>query len=59
MKTQPELKKYVDGDIYLKPFGLVFPGKDKNGKAKRFFFHLFLCVWTVLFQVFMNNTISK
>ena len=36
-KTQAELKKYTDGEICLKPFGLVFSGKDKHGKAKRFF----------------------
>ncbi|KAL7610282.1 hypothetical protein Lser_V15G13610 [Lactuca serriola] len=37
-KSQSELKKYVDGEICLKPLGLVFSGKDKNGKAKRFLF---------------------
>ena len=35
-KTQAELKKYADGEICLKPFGLVFVGKDKAGNAKRF-----------------------
>ena len=37
-KTQVELKKYANEEICLKPFGLVFTGKDKNGKAKRFLF---------------------
>ena len=37
-KNQAELKKFVDGEICLKPFGLVFVGMDKNGKAKRFLF---------------------
>ena len=36
--TQPELKKYAGGEICLKPFVLVFAGKDKNGKSKRFLF---------------------
>ena len=39
-KTQFELKKYVDGEISLQPFGLVFAGKDKNRKVKRFVFHV-------------------
>ncbi|KAL7582500.1 hypothetical protein Lser_V15G44572 [Lactuca serriola] len=34
-KSQAELKKYSDGEICLKPFGIVFLGKDKKGKAKR------------------------
>ena len=37
-KTQADLKKYVDGKIYLKSFGLVFSGKDKPGKSKWFLF---------------------
>ena len=37
-KTQAELKKYADGEICLKPFGLVFTRKYKNGKAKRYLF---------------------
>ena len=37
-KIQVELKKYDDGEICLKPFGLVFAGKDNNGKARRFLF---------------------
>lgn len=38
VKTQVELKKFSNDGIYLKPLGLVFFGKDKNGKAKRFLF---------------------
>ena len=37
-KSQSELKKYADGEICLKPFGMVFVGKDKSGKAKWFLF---------------------
>ena len=28
----------MDGEIYLKPFGLVFAGKSKKGKSSKFFF---------------------
>ncbi|KAL7610158.1 hypothetical protein Lser_V15G11463 [Lactuca serriola] len=37
-KKQVELKKYEDGEICLKPLGIVFAGKDKAGRAKRFLF---------------------
>ena len=37
-KTHAELKRYADGEICLKPFGLVFSGKDKSGKSKKFLF---------------------
>ncbi|CAI9285816.1 unnamed protein product [Lactuca saligna] len=33
-----ELKKFADGEICLKPSGIVFAGKDKAGKVKRFLF---------------------
>ena len=39
-KPQQELMKYVDGEICLKPFGMVFAGKDTKGKAKRFLFQV-------------------
>ena len=36
-KKQADLKKYEDGEICLKPLDIVFAGKDKAGRAKRFF----------------------
>ena len=39
-KIQLGLKKFVDGEICLKPFGLVFAGKETKGKAKRFLFQV-------------------
>ncbi|KAL7617007.1 hypothetical protein Lser_V15G03290 [Lactuca serriola] len=36
--SQIELKKYSDGEICLKPFGMVFAGKDTKGKPKKFLF---------------------
>ena len=35
---QTELMKYADGEICLKPFGMVFAGKDTKGKPKKFLF---------------------
>ena len=37
---QLELKKFADGEICLKPFGMVFAGKDTKGKPKRFLFQV-------------------
>ncbi|CAI9263199.1 unnamed protein product [Lactuca saligna] len=37
-KKQNELKNYEDGEICLKPLGIVLAGKDKAGRAKRFLF---------------------
>ena len=37
-KSQQEFKKYVDGEIFLKPFGMVFSGSDTKGKLKKFLF---------------------
>ena len=37
-KKQIELKKYEEGEICLKSLGIVFAGKVKAGRAKRFLF---------------------
>ncbi|KAL7587313.1 hypothetical protein Lser_V15G40383 [Lactuca serriola] len=36
--TQSALSKYVVGEICLKPFGMVFSGRDTKGKPKKFLF---------------------
>ena len=59
-KSQAELKKYSNREICLKPLGLVFAGKDKNGKAKRFLFQAneverYTTVQYTKFMVRMNN----
>ncbi|KAL7586161.1 hypothetical protein Lser_V15G40639 [Lactuca serriola] len=36
--TQSALLKYVVGEICLKPFGMVFSGRDTKGKPKKFLF---------------------
>ncbi|KAL7607644.1 hypothetical protein Lser_V15G16187 [Lactuca serriola] len=36
--TQSTLSKYVVGEICLKPFGMVFSGRDTKGKPKKFLF---------------------
>ena len=58
--TQSTLTKYADGEICLKPFGMVFAGKDTNGKPKKFFFKVseierYTSSQYMNFIVFMNN----
>ncbi|KAL7607148.1 hypothetical protein Lser_V15G19426 [Lactuca serriola] len=36
--SQSALSKYVVGEICLKPFGMVFSGRDTKGKPKKFLF---------------------
>ncbi|KAL7604923.1 hypothetical protein Lser_V15G18161 [Lactuca serriola] len=36
--TQSALSKYIVGEICLKPFGMVFSGRDTKGKPKKFLF---------------------
>ncbi|KAL7609165.1 hypothetical protein Lser_V15G10960 [Lactuca serriola] len=36
--TQSALSKYVVGEICLKPFGMVFSGRDTKGNPKKFLF---------------------
>lgn len=38
LKSQANLKKCVDGEICLKPLGIVFVGKSKKGKNTKFLF---------------------
>ena len=38
LKSQADLKPYVDGEIFLKPLGIVFVGKSKKGKNTKFLF---------------------
>lgn len=38
LKSQANLKPYVDGEIYLKPHGIVFVGKNKKVKNTKFLF---------------------
>lgn len=38
LKGHVSLKDYVDGEIVHKPLGVVFLGKNKNGKMTKFFF---------------------
>ncbi|CAI9294418.1 unnamed protein product [Lactuca saligna] len=38
---QVDLKKYEDGEICLKPLGVVFAGKDKAGRVKRLLFQTY------------------
>ena len=64
VKYKAELKKYADGEISLNPMGLVFLGKDKKGKAKRFLFQAseverYTVAQYTNFIVHMNNSKKK
>lgn len=39
VKIKAKLIAYDDGEICLKPYGIVFVGKGKNGKQSTFLFH--------------------
>ena len=38
LKSQASLKSYEDGEICLKPLGIVFVGKNKKGMITKFLF---------------------
>lgn len=40
IKNQTALKDYEDGEICLKPLGIVFVGKNKKGTVTKFMFQM-------------------
>ena len=43
--TDSQMNKYIDGEICLNPFGIVFAGKNKNGNPSKFFFQTSEIEW--------------
>lgn len=41
LKGQGSLKNFEDGEIVLKPLGIVFVGKNKQSKATKFLFQVY------------------
>lgn len=41
LKGQGSLKNFEDGEIVLKPLGVVFVGKNKHNKVTKFIFQIF------------------